>query len=294
MKHILAATIFAASAIAAQSQIISREQFAGSVVLLRDQSPSTILINGTVHEEWYRDPQGRFHPKMVPHSGTGFVVAYSNDAYLVTAAHVASRITRSGELLMASDSMRTIALPFADLAGTNAIPGWTHHQTADVAAIKIPASSTLASNLIARALPSSLLVGSRTIPDRDTEITTFGFPLGLGALGQFSPVTKRSHTASGALILPRFDNKQPQPFFLLEDASIGGFSGGPVVDQSIYRSGHMASTGGGTKIFGVVHGTISDETGGKLAAISPAHFVVELLSQLTRDNQHANARIGSP
>jgi hypothetical protein len=36
----------------------------------------------------------------------------------------------------------------------------------------------------------------------------------------------------------------------------------------------------GFKIVGVVHGTISDDTGGKFAAVSPGFYLYELLQEL--------------
>ena len=39
----------------------------------------------------------------------------------------------------------------------------------------------------------------------------------------------------------------------------------------------MKLTGSGTKLHGFIHGTISDETGGKLAAITPAYYLTDIL-----------------
>jgi hypothetical protein len=36
--------------------------------------------------------------------------------------------------------------------------------------------------------------------------------------------------------------------------------------------------GDGTILYGLMHGTISDETGGKLAAVTPSFYLIELLN----------------
>jgi hypothetical protein len=39
----------------------------------------------------------------------------------------------------------------------------------------------------------------------------------------------------------------------------------------------MTTTGGGTICYGITHGTLSDATGGKLAAVTPSFYVHDLL-----------------
>ncbi|MGZ3053891.1 hypothetical protein AAER28_32430, partial [Pseudomonas aeruginosa] len=87
-----------------------------------------------------------------------------------------------------------------------------------------------------RFLPSDNIFNGKTAVDRNTILTVIGFPLGLGAVGHFSPLTFRTHASSGLLTLARFDNKKPCTFIVLENSGVGGYSGGPVIDLSIYQN----------------------------------------------------------
>jgi hypothetical protein len=102
--------------------------------------------------------------------------------------------------------------------------------------------------------------------------------LGLGAEPVFSPLTKATYAASGFLKLPRFDNGSKTTFCILEDPSIGGYSGGPVVDISLFKFGGLQLVESDTRVVGLIHGTISDPTGGKLAAVTPSYFIIETLN----------------
>ncbi|MGD1018563.1 MAG: hypothetical protein ABSA12_04515 [Verrucomicrobiia bacterium] len=81
--------------------------------------------------------------------------------------------------------------------------------------------------------------------------------------------------------MQRFDTNKPALFFLLQDPTVGGLSGGPVWDFLLPElNGSVVIRAGQPKCYGIVHGNIADETGGKLAAITPSCFVVELINQI--------------
>jgi hypothetical protein len=80
------------------------------------------------------------------------------------------------------------------------------------------------------------------------------------------------------LTLDRADNKKPSTFFALENPSIGGYSGCPIFDTGIRVMGPMTTMdGSGLRCHGVMHGTISDETGGKLALVTPSYYLHDLI-----------------
>lgn len=108
-----------------------------------------------------------------------------------------------------------------------------------------------------------------------------GFPKGLGVGARFSPLTLQTFAASGLFSHRRFDKAIDTPFFFLQDPSVGGYSGAPVYDVSIRNLGGAVVTGEGTRCYGLVHGTLGDETGGKLSAVVPIQAVLELLTQPT-------------
>lgn len=105
---------------------------------------------------------------------------------------------------------------------------------------------------------------------RDDELTVIGFTNGLGIQGKFSPLTFRSHASSSYMTLCRADRRDIlSDFFCLENPSIGGYSGAPILDLGYMVTGNMTSTKEKTILHGIMHGTMSDETGGKLALVTP-------------------------
>ena len=155
---------------------------------------------------------------------------------------------------------------------------WEHHPVADISILPITSQSPAVWNFIAgRCLPLTLFSTELRSPSRDTELTTFGFPRGLGVQGHFSPLTFRSFASSAILTLSRADTKTPSDFFCMENPACGGYSGGPVMDLSYFQRECLTMTGGGTKCHGIVHGTISDQTGGKIALITPCFYLKDLL-----------------
>lgn len=56
---------------------------------------------------------------------------------------------------------------------------------------------------------------------------------------------------------------------------MGGYSGGPVFDLGISVYGAMTSTKEHTVLKGIVHGTMSDDSGGKLALITPTFYLAD-------------------
>jgi hypothetical protein len=121
---------------------------------------------------------------------------------------------------------------------------------------------------------SQILKDKRAI-SRDASVTAIGFPI-FDAIGKyFSPLTFNSNFSSGYITLPRADTKQLTTFQVLENPSIQGYSGGPLF-IGIKKDG--VSVGPNyTVLVGVMHGTYSDNTGGKLALITPAYFIFDLI-----------------
>lgn len=73
-----------------------------------------------------------------------------------------------------------------------------------------------------------------------------------------------------------YDTKTKSNFFYLNVPSIEGCSGSGVffsVKKAIYMAGKA------TLMIGVVHGTQGDSTGGKLAAVTPSYYVLDLFKE---------------
>lgn len=211
-------------------------------------------------------------------AGTGTFITHKGNLYLLTAEHVANDMKTNCQFIVKGANDTPIVLTLDDLTQQTANLPWKIHPVADMAVMQLnPKATILATSLMNRFLPSDNIFVPKNAVDRNVQLTTIGFPLGLGAVGHFSPLTFRTYASSGLLTLNRFDNKKPCDFFILENPGVGGYSGGPVVDISIYNNMGMQMTGSGTMIYGILHGTISDQTGGKLAAVTPSYYLFDLI-----------------
>ncbi|MCD8194546.1 MAG: hypothetical protein LUD74_08400 [Tannerellaceae bacterium] len=187
-------------------------------------------------------------------------------------------MTISCKFIIKGNNDKPLILSLEDLTSQQIVINWKYHAIADIAILVLnPKQQILNGYLQNRFLPSENIENTKTPIDRNTELTAIGFPLGLDAAEYFSPLTFRTYLSSGFITLPRADNHQPCTFMILENPSIGGYSGGPIFDVSIFQRGGLTMTGEGTKLHGIMHGTISDSTGGKLAAITPTHYLFDLL-----------------
>ena len=213
-----------------------------------------------------RTPQ----PNGAEEVGTGMFVVRGNELFLITASHVARPSNANTYLVLSDDNgnAATIALTLAA-----PVSQWDHHPAADIAKIHITITQANQHLFQNRFYPHDQIHIALDSVSRDVELTTIGFPLGLGAIGRFSPLSFRTYAASSLISLNRADNQQPCDFFVLESPSVGGYSGGPVFDLGYMIVGMMTQNKGKTICYGFMHGTISDNTGGKLAAVTPASYL---------------------
>lgn len=217
--------------------------------------------------------------------GTGFLILAPDTLYLVTCEHVATAIGSDPSLTFggANDVAQTYAL--RALGGTSPVR-WIHHGTADVSAMEISGDPAAMEVLKPRALSLGHIFSNFDAPSRERPLTTFGFPLGLGAVKErsgdrVSPLAMESRAASGLMTMKRFDRVIPQVVFILQNPSIGGYSGAPVfkLPSTFSAGGAIAFSKPDGHVMGLVHGTLSDATGGKLAAVVPVAYVTELLER---------------
>lgn len=203
--------------------------------------------------------------------GTAIFIVKNNEPYIITASHVINSINSKAYVIISDkDGVPTKILLNELLGGSS----FEKHPIADLAKAKIIINPTNSNYLNGRCFPYEQIDLSETMISKDVELTTIGFPLGLGALGsRFSPLTFRSFVAAPVLTLPRFDDGRNSDFIILELPSIGGYSGGPTFDLGYVISGGLTTTKEYTKLHGIVHGTINDQTGGKLAAITPCKYL---------------------
>ena len=179
--------------------------------------------------------------------GTGmFICDDNNNGYLLTATHVAIDSNHTTKIVVSDASSNC---QIFDLINLNPSLDWKHHQVADISILKITTQTI--NHLVGRFFPLSQLNLTERTPSRDDYLT-------------FSPFTFRSHASSALITLNRADTKTPCNFFTLENPSVGGYSGGPIFDLGYIIVGSMTTYTGPTTCHGIMHGTISDDTGGKI------------------------------
>jgi hypothetical protein len=133
-------------------------------------------------------------------------------------------------------------------------------------------------------LPIALFDRERAAPSGSLELIAIGFPLGLTSQEHFGPISKRVHAASGLVRFRGEEMRGPALFFLLDQPSMGGSSGGPVfiapqVQTSLAGDVAMVVE---ARCVGVVSQTISDEAGGQFAAVVPSVSILETLARVAR------------
>lgn len=211
--------------------------------------------------------------------GTGlFMSTDGADAYLITASHVAKETNQSTVIAYQWHGGKCASTPISSLSPTLE---WVHHEIADMSLLKL--SDNHITQIVAskRCLPLSHFNLEEKPASRDDELTAIGFPHGLGTEGFFSPLTFRSFASSSYLTLPRADTNTPCTFFCLENPSVGGYSGCPVMDLGYMVTGMMVQTKGEAVCHGIMHGTMADETGGKIALVTPMFYLKDLLKDFT-------------
>ncbi len=260
-------------------QIWTIAQLSVAVVYLHRSEPNQVLDDGVMKEVWLKGPGDESpQPRLITQSGTGFLVTDDTRLYLVTAAHVAKAMGPGSLVTLAGPNDTPETIPLDTLSGGSS-QTWLPHASADVAVLVLkPSQRTVQRYLQGRFLPFKVFGAADAPPPRETQLTVIGFPKGLGVKGRFSPLTLQTLPASGLLSMKRFDVPIETEFFMLQNPSTGGYSGAPVIDVSRYVMGAVTTTGEGTRVYGLVHGTISDDTGGKLAAVVPTRFIVETLN----------------
>lgn len=273
MKHtiaVLSLGLCAYFARAGQIDVVSR-----SVVFLRESLPIEEAVNGVALEVWLKLPGTNvFIPKTRTVTGTGLIVVSSDLCYLVTAKHVATNMTPQCEVVMGGERKEPLRFRLAQITGQPGIR-WFHHTNADVSVYPLPTTTTEGlKSLERRALPLALLESGTNVPSRDIHVTALGFPLGIGAEGEFLPLSRESKVASGML------NDGKSLFFLLQDPSVSGYSGGPVVESGDPRVLGQAFVTGGTRCWGFVAATFGDESGGKMCKVVPSFYAVGLVREV--------------
>ena len=254
------------------NQTVPFDQVTKSVVYLEGEKAKLELINGATYEIGFRRPgSGEFQLLTERVTGTGFFVRNGDSLFLATAGHVARNLALRVRLIASdtSGNSKTYSLD-------NKV-SWIFSKKADVAVSRVH-DALFILDFLHSALDIRFLADTETVSVPELPLVVIGFPLGLGVQNKFSPLRRETHASSGLIDLPRADTKQVATFFVLQDPSIGGYSGAPVFILVAHRFGSIIMKGLNAKsCIGIIHGTISDATGGKLGVVTPAKYVYELI-----------------
>lgn len=267
------------SSVAHAAETYSITEISFAVVYLH-KSVNTLYLDddGVMKELWLKGPEDDVaQPQTKMMSGTGFFINYFNELYLVTASHVAKEIDPSSQATIAGKDDVPETLSLKDLNGSSVL-SWVNHPIADVAVLALkPTKVFFDKYLDKRFLSAGIIEAASIAPPREVPLCVIGFPDGLGVAQRFSPLTLQTSPASGILTMRRFDTKTESEFFIVQDPSTGGFSGAPIFDISHHVMEPAAKPDNGTRLYGLIHGTISDDTGGKLGAVVPSYYILETL-----------------
>jgi hypothetical protein len=259
---------------------ISPDELALTVIFLRHQSQEFEDKGIKKLEVWYRDPAtNKYEPKFSTKSGTGFLVKHNGRDYLVTAKHVADFLDPNSEVIINLASGKISTVKFGRLMQSPSIRGskWFRHQVADMAVHPIGYTDK----------PKHISFPSLNIPGEDPEIPllstvwVMGFPLGLGTSEPLSPIAKKAQIASKIIYLDSPDIDPNLKFIMLDEALAQGYSGAPVIwIEDVLSSAKVGQqhlkAGERIHLIGIASMTFPDKTGGKISAIVPISYLMEI------------------
>lgn len=208
-------------------------------------------------------------------TGTGTIIHYEDRYFLLTASHVSKNMDSISQVVFSIGNDKPLIKDFKKLTLDRNIT-WYVHDTADIALIelKIPDDTLLENRYIKLAFPINQIYSGTVLPSRSSDITFFGYPVIDLELEHFSALTFTAYLCSGLITQKRGDTKKKSTFFYLNTPSIEGCSGSGVfysVSKEMYIGGDK------TILIGIMHGTYSDSTGGKMAAVTPSFYIFDLL-----------------
>lgn len=205
--------------------------------------------------------------------GTGLFVSKDSKYYILTASHVVSSQIPVTHIKLSDINKLTTSI---NLASLNPSGSWLSHPIADMSVFEI--DSSINPWITARSFPYDHCEIQMNSFSRDLELTTVGFPCGFGADIYFTPLTFRSYPSIEIISMLRADRQIVSDFFLLEDPSIGGYSGGPVFDLGYKIDGLMMQKRDRTKLYGIMHGFVGNgTTGGEMSAVTPISYLKDII-----------------
>lgn len=211
-------------------------------------------------------------------NGTGFFVIKDDILYIVTARHITESIDFQTKIQIMGTDRYVLDIEFDSLEQSPII---ISHPNADIGVIRIDKTvfNPIYTSAIFFDYNTMLFLDRNSNISRDTEMTCIGFPKDFGCYGTFEPLTFRSHPASNLIRNYHLDYTEfhfYQDIFILENPSCCGYSGGPIIDLG-YKVDGAIKQSSDTIIYGVMSGTSNDNTGGKMALVTPVYYLADII-----------------
>ena len=257
------------------------DEMGKTVVYLNKQVIKTENVNGRIVEIWMRNPiDNKFEPIIENRTGTGFIIKHNNRNYLVTAKHVSDFMDSNATIILNDINRKKIEIKFQTLKEFDVIKGarWFSHPIADISLHPIvypqkPDLLTISTIDISKKYIKLKLLSN---------VYILGFPLGLGLHETISPIAKKAQLASNITSLD-IPNLNPNlKFYLIDQAIAQGYSGSPVYYAEEMPSGisvgkRVVTAGEAISLIGIVSGSLSDMTGGKISLVVPISYLWDIL-----------------
>lgn len=209
--------------------------------------------------------------------GSGTIIATDyNKYYLLTATHVRKSAKGALQIALKVENDKANSIPLSELTFL-LNSKWLDHSEADISLIEItPRNQSQINRFSTSSFPISQIPDEAKSISKEVDIMSFGYPIIESLNRHFSPLIFRSKFSSGYITLKRSDTKTLCTFQLLENPSVQGYSGGPIF-VDIWGGSAFLAMESGTRLVGIMHGTYFDNTGGKLAMVTPSYYIRQLI-----------------
>jgi hypothetical protein len=131
------------------------------------------------------------------------------------------------------------------------------------------------------AFPSTMLLQTQASLKHTDLLTCFGFPDDPrnSVDNNFAIFNFKAYPATVLMTARRYDLPKVSQMFYLDEPSVQGYSGGPVINFGYQDvgSGIRMSTSSPTIIVGFMQGTRGDATGGKMSAVTPSWYLFDIM-----------------